>query len=182
MDLRVARPDALVAAAALAVALLASHAVAEPRALPDTRATVDLDARTWRPVEPAPTGVIAGYTTKAGGALAITKTRIPNPDAWRDKTRDAYVDEVERGIAISVPGYKRTKRVIVAAADTPRRDGTGEAPYVDLEAKTARNTVLIVRVLLYRTYALSLVVEISRAEAANARVAARSLVDAPGRD
>lgn len=173
MDLRVARPHALVVLLALA-----STAVAEPRALPETRATLDLDTRTWRTVEPTPAGLVAAYTTTTG-ALAITKTRIPNPDAWRDKTRDAYVDEIERGVATSVPGYKRTKRTIVSAADTPRKDGTGEAPYVDIEATTSRNTVLVMRVLLYRTYALSIVVETPRSGTASARSAARALVDAP---
>ena len=158
---------------------LTSHAVAEPHALPETRASLDVDTRTWNIVVPTPAGLTAAYTTKSGGSLAITKTRIPNPDAWRDKTRDAYINEVERGIATSVPGYKRTKRVIVAASDAPRGDGTGEAPYLDIEARTSRNTVLAIRVLLYRTYALTIAVEVPRADAAQARSAARVLVDKP---
>jgi hypothetical protein len=144
MDVRVARLDALVV-----VGALVSAAAADPIALPDTRATLDLDLREWTATQTDPAhGLVAAYRSKTD-ALAVTRAPIPNPDAWRAKTRDAYVDELERGLAAAVPEYKRTARTV--------GDANG-VPVVDIEARTKYGTAMF-RFLLFRTYSLTLALE-----------------------
>ncbi len=145
-----ARLHALVVALVVGFAPGASPAMAEVVALPNTKATVTLGPE-WKPIT-AP-ALVAAYRTESGLVLAITRARVPNPDAWRSKTRDAYVDEIERGVTAKVPGYKRVSRSF--------GDVNG-VPTLDLEAKRTGGATIVIRVLLYRTYALSLAVEAPR--------------------
>ncbi|HEY4179886.1 MAG TPA: hypothetical protein VGM90_23755 [Kofleriaceae bacterium] len=139
-----ARLDALVI-----VIALAAPAMADPIALPDTRATLELDLHEWTAAKADPAhGLVAVYTSKIG-SLAITRAPIPNPDAWRAKTRDTYVDELERGLAAALPAYKRTARTV--------GDSNG-VPIVDIEARTKYGTAVF-RFLLFRTYSLTLALE-----------------------
>ncbi len=151
---------------ALVVALGVSAAVpaaAEVIALPQTQATVTL-ADEWKPVlAPA---LIAAYRTDSGLVLAITRAQIPNPDAWRAKTREAYADEIERGVTARIRGYKRLARVI--------SDSQG-VPALDLEARRADGATIVLRVLLFRTYALTVAIEVPRkGDLAAARAITRS--------
>jgi hypothetical protein len=147
-----ARAHALVVAAAVALVVAASIGVGEAGvvAVPTTKTTIVVpDA--WTTVQAA--GVVMAYKGPAGQLLAITRAQVPNPDAWRSKTRDAYVDEIERGIASKIAGYKRTARTIGDARGVPA---------LDLEARRKDGARLVIRVLLFRTYALALAIEVPR--------------------
>ena len=151
---------------ALVVALGVSAAVpaaAEVIVLPHTKATVTLGAE-WKPVlAPA---LVAAYRSDNGLVLAITRAQIPNPDAWRAKTREAYADEIERGVTTGIRGYKRLARVLA------ERQGI---PALDLEARRADGVTIVLRVLLFRTYALTVAIEVPRkADLAAARAITRS--------
>lgn len=155
------------AVAALCVLAFARFAHAEPTAIPGTHAVVDVPA-TWKRVD-KPT-IVAGYR-RDRAVLAITRARVPNIDAWRTKTRDAHLDDIERGLAASVRGYKRIARKLTHA---------GEVPVLDIEARGSDGTTRLVRVLLFRTYALALAIELPRgAPNKDARMIVASFVPAP---
>jgi len=158
-------------AVAVVVALvgaLAGASAAEPVALPDTPATVDLPAA-WTRGDAE--GVVLGARGPAGELLAITRARIPNPDAWRPKTREAYADQIERGIAARTKGYRRLARKV--------REVNG-VPALDVEARRADGATLVIRVLLFRTYALALAIEVPRRlTGARARAIATSFAPPP---
>lgn len=163
-----ARVLALVARLALLLTLLASIAAAEPITLPNTKATITLGPE-WRAV--AATGVVAGYRTERGLILAITRAQLPNPDAWRTKKRDAYVDQIERGLAASIAGYRRLGK---------RLGDVNGVPVLDVEAKRKDGATIVVRILLFRTYALSLAIEVPRkGDVAAARAVATTFTPPP---
>jgi hypothetical protein len=148
-------------AALLLLVAIAAHADAEVLALPSTKATIDLPIA-WKPTS-AP-NVVLGATGPADEILALTRSAVPNPDAWRPKKRDAYVEQIEKGVAAKIKGYRRvTKKV----------GETNTIPTFDLEAKRDDGATILVRVLLFRTYALSLAIEVPRRVSPNA---ARAIV------
>jgi len=162
----VARLRALVTGAPVALAFCAATAAADVIDLPNTRATVTIDAA-WTPVT-AP-GLVAAYRTADGLVAAITRAQIPNPDAWREKKRDAYTSEVERGVLGA--DLKRTARKVALL------DGV---PTLELEARRPDGATVLVRILLFRTYALSLAIEVPRgAPAAAARALLASFAPPP---
>lgn len=121
--------------------------------LPNTKATLHVP-ETWKPVEAA--GIVWGAHGPARELLAITRAQVPNPDAWRSKKRDAYIDQIERGVAARIQGYKRLAKKL------------GEVhaiPTLDLEARRDDGATILVRVLLYRTYALAIAIEVPRGQA-----------------
>jgi hypothetical protein len=156
----VARLHALVVALGIGAAV---PAAAEVIALPHTKATVTLAAE-WKPIlAPA---LVAAYRTDGGLVLAITRAQVPNPDAWRAKTRVAYADEIERGVTSRIRGYKRLVRELGEVQGIPA---------LDLEARRADGVTIVLRVLLFRTYALTVAIECPRtADVAAARVITRS--------
>jgi hypothetical protein len=181
MDLRVARPHALVALVAFAaLALAVPTASADVIDLPDTRAELTLDPRTWR-AAPTPALVYAA-TTERGDLLAITRAPIPNIDAWRKKTRDAYVDKIESGLATA--GYKPTSKKLTTIEGVPVLDleaspATRGRANRD-EPKGSRRGPIVMRVILFRTYALSLAIE-ARTSRSAARAIAKTFVPPPAR-
>ncbi|MBA3452768.1 MAG: hypothetical protein H0T42_06745, partial [Deltaproteobacteria bacterium] len=125
-----------------------------------------LDPAQWRTITPTP--IVAAYTSELGYALAITRAQVPNIDAWRAKTREAYVTEIERGVTERIPGYRRIARTI--------GDVHG-VPTLDLEARRKDGATIVVRILLFRTYALALAIECTRkADVSVARAVAKSFV------
>lgn len=138
----------MVTRALLALLVLAGGAAADVVDLPNTRATVTVDAA-WTSVT-AP-GLVAAYKTQAGHLLAITRAQVPNTDAWREKTRDAYVDQIERGLVAA--GDKRTERKVHTLHGVP---------VLDAELRKKDGATVLVRILLFRTYALSLAIEVPR--------------------
>ena len=142
-----ARLHALVVAIVVAAA---TPAAAELISIPRTKATITLGAE-WKPL--AAQGLVAAYRTERGLVLAITRAQVPNIDAWRSKTREAYADEIERGVTSRIPGYRRISRAL--------RDVQG-VPALDLEARRKDGTTIVIRILLFRTYALALAIECPR--------------------
>jgi hypothetical protein len=157
----VARLRALVAGA---LALAVSSAAADPIALPDTRATLTVD-RGWTSLPVSPRLVVA-YKGPGGAVLAVTRAQVSNPDAWRAKTREAYLEQVERGIAASIRGYRRIAK---------RTGDLHDVPFLDVEARRDDGATIVVRMLLFRTYALGLAIEVPKGtDAVGARAIAQS--------
>ncbi|HSK03501.1 MAG TPA: hypothetical protein VK932_19750 [Kofleriaceae bacterium] len=150
------RPAAALAVVALAASLAAAPAAhAGEIALPGTRAVLDLPAG-WTPIEGATErGLVAGYRGARGMVLAVTRAGVPNTDAYRKAAREAYADQIERGIAGRVDGYRRIARRL------GERHGT---PALDLEARRRDGATIVVRVLLFWTYALALAIEVPPGE------------------
>ncbi|HEY5924349.1 MAG TPA: hypothetical protein VIV11_21880 [Kofleriaceae bacterium] len=141
--------------ALVVVALLATAAPAETVIeLPKTKATLTLaDGWTRTPPPRADRAIVEIYKHDKGALLVVTRADVPNPDAWVAEKKQAYVDQVEKGIKASVPGYKRIAKKLV--------DANG-VPALDLEAKREGGAIVVVRVLLFRTYALSLAIEVPK--------------------
>jgi len=158
------RAIAVLVAAALAGAVPAARA--EPVKLPSTRAVLDVPAG-WTPqAGDANRGLIAAYRGERGAVLAVTRAPVPNPDAYQAASREAYADLIERGIAARVKGYRRVGRKL------GEPNGTAA---LDLEARRADGATLVIRVLLFQTYALSLAIEVpAGADARGAREIAAS--------
>lgn len=138
------------ACVALALVVLAATAHAEDVALPRTKAKLTIPDGWTRLSLP---GVVAGYKSPDGVLLAVTRAAVPNPDAWRTKKRDAYVDQIERGVASSMKGYKRIAKKL---------SEVGGVPALDLEARRDDGAIVVLRVLLFRTYALALAIEVPK--------------------
>jgi hypothetical protein len=142
---------ALGAAALAALVVLAPAARADEVKLPGTRAVLDVP-RGWTPVLGAASrGLVAAYRGDRGIVLAVTRAQVANTDAYRTPVRDAYVEQIERGIAARVEGYRRVARRFGEQHGTPA---------LDLEAKRADGATIVVRVLLFWTYALALAIEV----------------------
>lgn len=168
---------ALAATVASGPALAQSKAAGPPIIdLPETPAQLALGDG-WRaeesPALPAgadvtgPARVVAFYrerTAPRGGeplALIVLRFDAPNPRAWRDKTRTAYLDEIEAGLyaacaseaseASGCRGIRRVKRAIAASE---------AVPVMDLHTKDAAGTQRLYRFLFFRTYAILAAVEL----------------------
>ena len=119
--------------------------------LPRTKATLRLPESFTR-VER--TGLAAGFRDPRGTLLAVTRASVPNPDAWRSKTRDAYLEQIERGVHESIRGARKLARQASSANGVPA---------LDLEVRRDDGATVLVRVLVFRTYALSLALEVPKA-------------------
>ena len=97
-------------------------------------------------------GVVAAYRRDAGGFLAVTRAEVPNPDAWTKEKKQAYADQVAAGIKASIPNAKKL---------TKKLTEMNGVPAVDVEAQHDGAPV-VVRVLLFRTYALSCAIELPK--------------------
>ena len=150
--------------ALLVVALLAASARAETLVeLPKTKTQLVLDDA-WKRIQTKE--VVAAFKHDAGLLLAVTRADVPNPDAWVSEKKQAYADQVERGIKAKLPGYKRVSKKLV--------DANG-IPALDVEAKREGGAIVVVRVLLFRTYALSIAIEVPKGgDVAVARTIAKS--------
>jgi len=150
----VARIRAVVAPALLALALVA---------LPNTKASLTLDTA-WTAIT-APS-LVAAYQGPGGAMLAVTRAPVPNPDAWRTRTRDAYLEQVERGALAQLRGGRRLAH---------HHGEANGVPVLDLEVRRADGATIVLRYLLFRTYALALAIELPKgADATGARAIAAS--------
>ncbi len=187
MDLRVARPHALVAAFVALAAVAPAHA--EIIDLPDTRAELVLDTRTWRALTVPPVGTSSGLVYGASTdreRLSITRAQVPNIDAWRSKTRDAYVEQIEKGLAAA--GYKPTSKKLTTIQGVPVLDleatvdnRAGARSATTSDAKTAKREPIVMRVILFRTYALTLAIEGPSSSRRALRAIAKTFVPPPAR-
>jgi hypothetical protein len=139
-----------IAVVALVVVSARAETIVE---LPKTKATLTL-ADGWARVATTPAQkVVELFKHDKGHLLAITRADVPNPDAWTSEKKQAYADQVEKGIKGKVPGYKRVAKKL--------GDANG-VPALDVEAKRSDGAIVVVRVLLFRTYALSVAVEVPK--------------------
>jgi hypothetical protein len=89
--------------------------------------------------------------------LIVLRFDAPNPRAWRDKTRAAYLDEIEAGLVAACPtdsacrGLKRLKRSVSESE---------AVPVMDLHLRDAGGTQRLYRFLFFRTYAILAAVEL----------------------
>ena len=151
--------------ALLVLACAAATARAEVVTLPNTKAALDVPA-SWQVVRA--NGVVYGARGPAGEVLAITRAQVPNPDAWRTKRRDAYIDAIERGVAAGIDGYRRRARKLATIHAIPT---------LDIEARRRDGATIVIRVLLSRTYALALAIVVpTRASATAARAIVTSFM------
>ncbi len=129
----------------------AGFAAANPAiTLPDTPATIDVPT-TWKP---KPTSaLVAAYRGPQGTTLAIARAQVPNTSAWIDKSKQAYANEIERGAKAARPGLHTRRRKL--------HDIHG-VPALDLELRSNDGTRLVMRILLFRTYALTATIELPR--------------------
>lgn len=133
-------------------------------ALPNTKATVDVP-EAWRKLDDRP-ALVAAYQSPSGALLAITRAQVPNTDAWRSKTRDAYAAEIVKGALAKVPGGKEQSKKL--------GDANG-VPVLDLEVRSKDGATIVLRYLLFRTYALALAIEVPKGgDVAGARAIAKS--------
>lgn len=124
-------------------------------ALPNTKATFSVE-ESWKPV--TTTSIVAAYRGPRGEILAVTRAQVPNADAWREKTRAKYIEDVERGAMAAIRGAKRISH---------KTSETNEVPTLDLEVRREDGATIVIRYLLFRTYALALAVEVPRGGSAN---------------
>lgn len=135
---------------ALLVLLFAAGAArAETVDLPKTKARLVLGDG-WR-AQPAK-GLVAAYKHDRGALLAITRADVPNSDAWVSEKKQAYFEQVEKGIKAKLGAKKYTRKLVDA----------GGVPAIDVEARRASGATVVMRVLLFRTYALSLALEVPK--------------------
>ncbi|HVK78743.1 MAG TPA: hypothetical protein VM734_35830 [Kofleriaceae bacterium] len=159
----------MIRAVALAGALVATVAPAAAEPVEVGPATLAL-APAWSgepaAASPAPADTPLVRRHRDGAVLTVSRAPVGNLDAWRSKTRGAYLDAVEAGFL--GPGTVRL------GGARPRL-GKAEVPVLDLTfRRTAGGTteVVAVRVLLFRT------VTIAAAAAAPDTRAGRRLVEA----
>lgn len=139
--------------ALLVVALLAGSAHADTVVeLPKTKATLTL-ADAWKRVAPAPKGLVETFRHDAGLVLAVVRADVSNSDAWNADRKQAYADQVERGIKSKIPGYKRI---------TKKMGQANGVPSLDVEAKRDDGAMIVVRVLMFRSYSLSVSIEVPK--------------------
>jgi hypothetical protein len=98
-----------------------------------------------------------GRAAAAPLGLIVLRFDAPNPRAWRDKTRAAYLDEIEAGLVAACPtdsacrGLKRLKRSVSESE---------AVPVMDLHLRDAGGTQRLYRFLFFRTYAILAAVEL----------------------
>ena len=143
--------------ALLALVLLAHTAHAQDVELPKTLAHLTLPDE-WTAVRTP--GVVAAFKRADGAVLAVTRAEVPNSDAWlKDKAkREAYADQVAAGVKASLTGTKKLTKKLTEMNNVPALDCEG----------TKDGAPVVVRVLLFRTYALSLAIELPKGADAKA--------------
>ncbi|MFN0246259.1 MAG: hypothetical protein ACKV2T_05090 [Kofleriaceae bacterium] len=161
--------------------------------LPETRAELTLDVRVWRAVTTAhatagtTSGLVAAYATDRE-LLAITRAQLPNIDAWRAKHRDAYIEQIERGLVNA--GYKPSGRKLTTIEGVPVLDleatpsGTATSSPSNASGSSSaprKRQPIVLRVILFRTYALSLALEGPRSSRTKLRAIAKTFVPPPAR-
>jgi hypothetical protein len=149
---------------ALAVlCVLASSAYADRVDLPKTKATLDVPAG-WTRHESKSAVVVYKH---AGTVLAVARVDTPNPDAWKPKTRDAYLTEIEGGLS---GGARRLARKI---------HEVNGVPALDLELANKDGTIVVLRVLVFRTYALTVGISVPKGTALDQARAIRATFAPP---
>lgn len=130
----------------VALVLLGQPAFADEIDMPKSLAHLSVPDD-WKPMRMTP--LVAAYRHADGGMLAVTRADVPNGDAWNPEKKQAYADSVFAGIKASLPTAKKL---------TKKLGEVNGVPALDVEA-TRDGKPIVIRVLLFRTYALSLAIE-----------------------
>lgn len=101
----------------------------------------------WKAMRMTP--IVAAYKRDDGAMLAVTRADVPNGDAWNPDKKKAYADSIFAGIKASLPTAKKLTKKLVEMNGVPA---------LDVEA-TRDGKPIVIRVLMFRTYALSLAIE-----------------------
>jgi hypothetical protein len=112
--------------------------------------------------------VVAAYKRADGAVLAVTRADVPSSDAWsKEKAkREAYAEQVAAGVRASLTGTKKLTKKLGEMNNVPALDCEG----------TKDGAPVVVRVLLFRTYALSLAIELPKGADAKALKEAREIL------
>ena len=127
-------------------ALLCRAAFADEVDIPKSTAHLSVPDD-WKAVRGTP--LVAAYTRADGAMLAVTRADVPNADAWKPEAKKAYADSVFAGIKASLPTAKKL---------TKKLGEINNVPALDVEG-TREGKAIVIRVLMYRTYALSVAIE-----------------------
>ena len=131
---------------ALAAPIAGSAALADEVDIPKSTAHLSVPDD-WKAVRGTP--LVAAYKRDDGALLAVTRADVPNADAWKPEAKKAYADSVFAGIKASLPTAKKL---------TKKLGEINNVPALDVEG-TREGKPVVIRVLMYRTYALSLAIE-----------------------
>jgi hypothetical protein len=142
----------LAVAAGFVLALAAPAAADDtPIDLPDTPAEITVPANwTTSTIPDVRAKPIVAYESPAGGHVVITRAGAYNPQAWIERTRAKYCDEVETGVSAATDGYQRKKRSI---------QKVNGVPVMDLELTRevdGKREDVVMRFVFFRTYTLTL--------------------------
>jgi hypothetical protein len=143
---------AVVVAALAALAALAAPAAADgPIDLPETPAEITIPD-SWRTSEipEVRSRPVVAYESAGGALVVITRAGAYNPQAWAERTRAKYCDEVERGVSDATNKYQRRRRSI---------QKVNGVPTMDLEISREVDGVkedVVMRFVFFRTYTLTL--------------------------
>jgi hypothetical protein len=137
----------------LAVLLLARQALADEVDIPKSTAHLSVPDD-WKAVRGTP--LVAAYKREDGALLAVTRADVPNADAWKPEAKKAYADSVFAGIKASLPTAKKL---------TMKLGEMNNVPALDVEG-TREGKPIVIRVLMFRTYALSVAIEGAQLEVA----------------
>lgn len=141
---------------ALSAILLASAATTAaaddtPIDLPDTPAEITVPANwTTSAIPEVRAKPVVAYESPAGGHVVITRAGAYNPQAWIERTRTKYCDEVETGVSAATDGYQRKKRSI---------QKVNGVPVMDLELTRdvdGKREDVTMRFVFFRTYTLTM--------------------------
>src|SRR6478752_4315289 len=130
----------------VALALLVRPAFADEVDIPKSTAHLSVPDD-WKAVRGTP--LVAAYKRDDGALLAVTRADVPNADAWKPEAKKAYADTVFAGIKASMPTAKRL---------TKKLGEYNGVPALDVEG-TREGKPIVIRVSLFRTYALSVAIE-----------------------
>jgi hypothetical protein len=137
--------------ALLLVIALAGISQADPVPLPDTKAQLDVPA-SWTAL-PTHRDLVAAYKSPTGHVLAVTRAKVPNVSAWIKDSREAYAVEIERGALAAAPDQVKVSRKI---------SEVNGMPAFDLELRRPGGITIVLRVVLFRSYALAATIEVPK--------------------
>jgi hypothetical protein len=146
----------LAVATATATAAPASATTPPPTAdgtpidLPDTPAEITVPASwTPTPIPEVAARPVAAYESPAGARVVITRAGAHNPEAWSERRRTKYADQVEAGVTAATEGYQRKRRAI---------QKVNGVPVMDLELSRVvggKREDVVLRFVFFRTYTLT---------------------------
>jgi len=104
----------------------------------------------------------------------VTRSTASALDAWRERTREAWVEQVEAGIRDSVEGYRRQMRKVHEVREVPALD-------IAFRHRTKDGYERVVmRFLFFRTHVVTAAAAAPEARWSQARGAAQAVISGFG--